>query len=82
MTDTLFSLGDWEIQHTDTFAYATNATYASHVSCDKDKGMRKISWWIDRAPVCRMCGIPVPDEIQGTLLLLLGDTGLNDKRPQ
>jgi hypothetical protein len=70
----LFKLGDWSIVVDPAFMGLLHQTYARHTKCKKMFPNGDVGWWVEGPPKCRYCAIPVPDEIQATLILLLGNT--------
>ncbi len=69
MFDTLFTLGDWEIRNDQ--GMVPWATHTSKKRCPiSAKNTMAYSWIIgDTSTTCHYCGVTVPDEIQGLVLL-------------
>lgn len=65
MYEDLFTLDDWKVRGTEF----PKRYHASHTACSTGGSL---SWIIeDSSAVCVHCGTPVPDEIQGLILMLV-----------
>ena len=71
-TTTLFEYKGWVVRNQGFFSFSVNSINAKHVECgDWDKVTP--SWFHADIPVCSWCGVAVPDEIQGVLMMLVAD---------
>lgn len=77
---TLFELGDWQVRYQPFFSFNSNAINVLHINCESETNVlarHVASWYSNDPPICSRCGIPVPDEIQGILVMLISGSPIH-----
>ena len=66
----LFKLKGWEIHTFDDGEMPNVKVVAKHTPCPKPTHNDTVSWFADEDPAkCFLCEAPVPEEIQGLIVL-------------
>ena len=63
----LFEYKDWILCESQT--KSDRGLYATHLNCDNDDNDTGLAWLSEEPPVCWICNVKVPDEIQGIMHL-------------